>query len=367
MWPLSRVHAPVELAELSGDGGSLLARAIKNVKQLSNNRIIIAATHEGAPLIKQHIAKHALLEPREYELLVEAYPRGNALTMALVAAHLKLADSQAVLFALPVSLGFEADDRWWATVERAYRAAEDDALVAVGTTLEAGDLEARLAPSSFSHHGCIKRGAELEELPGVFNVRSFVANPTPSYAYRATQQGALWSTHIIAAKATLVLAELKHTGAQATSVDAQGAQRLAETAGFLAALGSDHWSSKEAQSVLATLPAASLEQAVFETTQRLVVVPTSIPFDNRASLMDLEKGLPANVHGNRAKGRVLAVDSVNSTVLTRDEKLVVTLGVEGLVVIDTADALLIASRDALDAMPSVIAQLRSTQAPELLD
>jgi hypothetical protein len=43
------------------------------------------------------------------------------------------------------------------------------------------------------------------------------------------------------------------------------------------------------------------------------------------------------------------------------------LGVDGLVVIDTIDALLIASRDALDAMPSVIAQLRSTQAPELLD
>jgi mannose-1-phosphate guanylyltransferase len=145
----------------------------------------------------------------------------------------------------------------------------------------------------------------------------------------------------------------------------QSVQRIAETARFFVALGSEHWSSKEAGELIETLPALSFEEAVFETTRLLMAIPTSVPFADLTTFAGYEQAVEADAQGNRLRGRTLAVRTRNSTVLANGGKLVVTLGLEDALVIDTDDATLVTTRDALASMPSVMAALRAADAPEL--
>jgi mannose-1-phosphate guanylyltransferase len=384
-----------------------------------------------AALVEQHIAEHALLAPTDYAFLVEPSPRGTALTTALAAATVKLADPHAILVCLPANNAFDTDDRWTQVLTRALKAAQCDRIAVVGSStaplsrtsglaggtadrmaggiLTGGALvratdawgagraantggantggaggatgaagsagrvggagrvgnAAREAQAQPALLGTIRMGAELKECEGAYLVRSFIARPAPAVAWRAEQNKSLWSTHIFVCKADIALGELRAAGRDADDPQKQTVQRIAETARFFVALGSEHWSSKEARELVETLPALSFEEAVFETTRLLAAIPTSIGFYDLTTLAGYEQSLEADVNGNRLRGNTLAVQTRDTTILADAGKLVVTLGIEDALVIDTPDATLVTTHKALGSMPAVLAVLKATSAPEL--
>jgi mannose-1-phosphate guanylyltransferase/mannose-6-phosphate isomerase len=326
--------------------------------------------------VKRHIEENGLLAPDEYRLLSEPHPRGTALTVALAAAAVKLTDPSALILSLPANIAFIADDRWIQILNRAHQVAETGRIALIGSSVSpqgvlTGDrnrfaaMRERELTQTPPLLGTIRMGAELKGIEGAYQVRSFIARPEPALSWRAQQNKSLWSTHIFLLRADLVLAELRAAGRNASDPVMQSVQRIADTARFFVSLGSEHWESKEANELVKTLPAVTLEEAVFETTKLLVAIPTSIGFADLTTLSGYEHCVVANAKGNRLRGNTLAVQTSNSTVLADGGKLVVTLGLEDALVIDTPDATLVTTRDALTSMPSVIAALRTADAPEL--
>ncbi|MDR0347327.1 MAG: hypothetical protein LBH56_03020 [Coriobacteriales bacterium] len=429
LWPLAREHTPFELIRDESDGLSPLARSIRAIRPCCDAPLIIAASGDMAPHIRQHIAENALLADDDYQLLIEPHPRGGALTLALAAATVRLADPHAILLCLPVTVAFDNDVRWEQALRRAYQAAEAGHIALIGSSVSPlappveesrqGHVAQTASPArgavfdllstayestrsasygapptdarargaargntrgntrgrfetqehetgqSLPLLGTIRTGTELRGLEGAFAVHSFIARPTPALAWRAQQNKALWSSHIFMLGADLALAELRATGTESNDPLAHSVQRIAETARFFVSLGSEHWKSREAGELVGTLPAISFEEAVFETTAHLAAVPTSIPFTDVRTLADYEQSVEPDAKGNRLRGRALAVQTRNSTALADGGKLVVTLGLEDVVVIDTPDATLVAAKDALAQIPSVTATLRTNNAPEL--
>jgi mannose-1-phosphate guanylyltransferase len=384
LWPLSREHMPLELVCAPDSGLSPLARAIGAIRPYCTEPLIIATPSAIASSVKEHIAQHALLADEDYRLLIEPHPRGAALTTALAAAAVKLVDPHAILFCLPCTISFEQDDRWTQTLRRACQVAQQGRIALVGSSVAptggipggrernrvttfqgsrtASERETDQSPSFL---GAIRTGLESKDIEGTYPVRSFIARPTPAVAWRAQQNGSLWSTSVFALKADLALAELRLAGREATDPLKQSVQRIAETARFFVALGSEHWSSREASELVKTLPALSFEEAVFETTELLTAIPTSITFTDLATFAGYERTVEEDAQGNRLRGKALAIQTKDSTVLADGNRLVVTLGLENVVVVDTADAVLVTTKDALASMPAVTTALRATDAPEL--
>jgi mannose-1-phosphate guanylyltransferase len=386
LWPISREQTPLELACDADSGLSPLARAIRAIRPYCVAPLIIATPHSLAPAIREHIARYALLTDKDYRLLIEPHPRGGALTTALAAATVKLVDPHATLLCLPSTISFGLDDRWPQTLKRVYQVAERRQIALVGssvapTTGVSDGRERERArtgalygtPAARGHEvggtfpllGAIRMGQESKDVAGSYQVRSFIARPAPPIAWRAQQGRSLWSTHIFALKADLALAELRLAGRDTTDPTMQSVQRIAETARFFVSLGDEHWGSREASELVGTLPTLSFEEAVFETTKLLTAVPTSISFTDLATFAGYERTVETDARGNRLRGRALAVETGDSTILANGNRLVVALGLEGAVVIDTADATLVTTRDALEAIPSVLAALKSAGAPEL--
>jgi mannose-1-phosphate guanylyltransferase len=384
LWPLSREHTPLELVCEPNSGLSPLAKTIGAIQPYCVGPLIIAVPSAIASSVKEHIAQHALLAEDDYHLLIEPHPRGAALTTALAAATVKLVDPLAILFCLPCTVSFERDDRWTQTLRRAWRVAQQGRIALVGSSvaltgeIPGGRERNRIATLRGQHTtpgretdqsppflGAIRTGVESKDIEGTYPVRSFIARPAPAVAWRAQQSGSLWSTSVFALKADLVLAELRLAGREATDPLKQSVQRIAETARFFVSLGSEHWSSKEASELVKTLPTLSFEEAVFETTKLLTAIPTSITFTDLATFAGYEQTVEADAQGNRLRGRALAVQTGDTTVFADGNRLVVTLGLENVVVVDTADAILVTTKDALASMPAVTATLKGVNAPEL--
>ncbi|MDR3315341.1 MAG: hypothetical protein LBS98_02490 [Coriobacteriales bacterium] len=319
--------------------------------------LYIAVPGELASAVRAHIATYRLLEPDEYQLLSEPYPRGSAVTCAFAAALVKLTDPSAIMTVIPASLGFPQDSRWITAIERAYRVAATERIAVLGSTRPDEEIE--------DLNGLIRPGAELKGTAGALEVRAFIAHPDDALTWRAQQQNALWSTHIFMLRASLVLSELRHIGQLPDVPSAPSAQRIAETARFFMMLEEKHWSDREAKELLATLPDSSFEELVFEVTEKLAVIPTSIEFIDLSNLRGYEKRVNPDAAGNRLRGKAIAVETRNSTVLAYGGKLVVTLGVQDIIVVDMPDATLITTRDALRDMPLVTHALKNAEAPEL--
>jgi mannose-1-phosphate guanylyltransferase/mannose-6-phosphate isomerase len=376
LWPLARQHAPFECIVDPSSGLSPLARAIEALRPYCARPLIIAVPESAASDVKRHIAESALLDDEDYRLLIEPHPRKDALTVALAAATIRLKDSHAMLLCLPATTAFEQDGRWEQALKRAYQAATTGKIALIGTPVAprtrttaphvhlSGAYEQATEPAA-PLLGAIRTGAEYAGVEGIRQVRGYIARPAPAVAWRAEQSKALWSSHIYLLGADLALAELRAVGRGSSDPALQSVQRIAETARFFASLGSEHWGSKEAGELVKTLPAVSFEEAVFETTELLLAVPTSIPFTDLTTFRGFEQTLDADAKGNRLRGRALTVQTEGTTVLADSDKLVVALGLDDAVVIDTADATLIARKDALGSMPSVMAALRGMDAPEL--
>lgn len=383
LWPLSREHAPLELMVDVSSGLSLLAKAIMALAPYCERPLFIATPLEIAPLIEAHIRDQGLLEPHEYQLLVEPHPRGSALTVALASATMKLADPHTILVCLPANVAFDADSRWEQALKKCHAAAQADKIALIGSSVppqnrppheqnrsswELGHpaLDAQQHnDKSVPMLGSIHLGLESKEIEGVFAVRGFIARPAPPVAWRAQQSKSPWSTHIFMLKADLALAEMRGAEQRFDEAPKRAVGRIAETARFFVSLGDSHWNSTDALRLVDTLPDLSFEEAVCESSAHLVAVPTSIEFWDLTSLEGYARFFAADTKNNRLQGNILAVDTSNTTVISDSDKLVVTLGLADAMVIDTPDATLIASKQALASMPGVIAALRAANAPEL--
>lgn len=107
----------------------------------------------------------------------------------------------------------------------------------------------------------------------------------------------------------------------------------------------------------AGIPEISIDYALMERSDAVAVVPAEFGWSDIGSWCALSALVPADAAGNRAKGQALFLDS-RDTYVHSEDRLVAALGVEGLVIVDTPDALLVTHRDKAQDVKKVVAQLK---------
>ncbi|CAM5236159.1 mannose-1-phosphate guanylyltransferase OS=Rhodanobacter lindaniclasticus OX=75310 GN=B1991_04805 PE=3 SV=1 [Rhodanobacter lindaniclasticus] len=114
----------------------------------------------------------------------------------------------------------------------------------------------------------------------------------------------------------------------------------------------------------ASIPEDSIDYAVMEKTRRAAVVPVSCEWSDIGSWAALWAASERDGDGNRLEGDVLALDSRNSYVRGSQRRMVALLGVDDLVVVDTPDAVLVASRSHAQDVKKLVDRLKSANRPE---
>lgn len=335
LWPLSRQDRPKQFLALVGEH-SLYQETVLRAAGLPGMQAPITVCSEahrftvGEQLQAIGVASGGIV--------LEPVARNTAPAIALAALHATARDADAVLLVMPADHLIEDEAAFRDAVLRAAELAGDGWLVAFGITPDYAE----------TGYGYIRRGAPLGDAG--FRIERFVEKPDRATAEQYLADGGYaWNSGMFLFRAGRYLEEL---GMHAPAI--LQAARAAH-----AGAGVDLDFTRVDAGAFATSPSDSIDYAVMERTDRAAVVPVSCGWSDIGSWSSLWAVAERDDAGNRTDGDVIAVDTRDSLVRASDGRLIATVGVDDLVIIDTADATLVARKNRVQEVKAVVDRLKA--------
>jgi mannose-1-phosphate guanylyltransferase/mannose-6-phosphate isomerase len=188
-------------------------------------------------------------------------------------------------------------------------------------------------------YGYIRRGADRA---GWSEVAEFVEKPNAEKARGYVDSGRyLWNSGMFVFGASVWLDELRAYAPDMLAASEQAVASAERVDGFVR-LGES----------FGTCPANSIDYAVMEKTARAAVVPLSAGWSDVGSWSSLHDVLPKNSAGNVARGDVI-IEACRDTYVSSNHRLVAAIGLDGVVVVETEDAVLVVAREHAESVKRV--------------
>ena len=337
LWPTSREIYPKQLLDLTGEG-SLLELAARRALAVAPADHVVTVTTEAQyfPVLDQlgdvegALADHVIAEPGG---------RNTAAAVALAALYAAARFDDPVLWVAPADHAIRHPERLADAVATARIAAERGMLVTFGITPTGPD----------SGLGYVQAGEPLDGVAGANHVASFVEKPPEAEAARLIAGGdCYWNSGMFVFKASAILDELDRTAPEVLdAVRAAMANADLEATPY-----------RVPAEAYGKVPSEPIDKAVMERSDALAVVPLDIGWSDVGSWSRLWQILDKDADGNATRGDVLLENSRGS-VVRADTRLVACAGIEDLVVVETADAVLVADRNDTDGIKAIVERLKA--------
>jgi mannose-1-phosphate guanylyltransferase / mannose-6-phosphate isomerase len=331
LWPASREGRPKQFLSLFGPH-STFQETIRRVDDpVLFDRPIVITNRQYRFLVSEQLAEIGV----EADILLEPVRRDSGPAIAAGTAFATKRGDSTTIVALTADhvISNQAD------FVRACRLAADSA--AAGRIVTFGVQPTRPA----TEYGYIRAGAPINE--HVFAVERFIEKPDETTAIHYLQEGYLWNSGNFMFRANMLLDEYERFEPESTSAVLAAVKGVATDLSFV---------TLESES-FARAHAKSIDYAVMERTNRAAVIPVSYGWSDVGSWQAVWKLSERDKFDNAAHGSAVFVDSRGSLVMT-DKSFVALSGVENLVVVATADAILVAKRDNGDGLRRVVKQLK---------
>jgi mannose-1-phosphate guanylyltransferase/mannose-6-phosphate isomerase len=346
-WPLSRALMPKQLLRIVGDRSMLALTLDRATDLVPEDRVWVVTTRSQAGEIRRELDSLGLTRARVVE---EPAGKNTAAAIGLAAVHVLAEDPQSVLAVFPADHHIRDTERFSDLIRKAQEVASQGGLVTLGiqpTRPETG-------------YGYIQKGAPLEDVPskgsgaGAFQVVRFAEKPDREKAEAYVGSGDYyWNSGIFIWRADRFVEEMaRHLP--------EHHKGLSEISQLLEA-GTD--SSDRIEEIYNNLESISVDYGIMERGDRVAVIPAKMGWSDVGSWETIRELLDKDENGNVLQGDVLALDTTNSLVRSED-RLVATLGVEGLVIVDTTDALLVCDEARSQDVRAIAERLRDEDRAE---
>ncbi|MCH7808893.1 MAG: NTP transferase domain-containing protein [Planctomycetes bacterium] len=334
LWPLSRKKRPKQLLRIV-EGKSLLRQSYERVASLlPPERVFIITNHVHVPAVAQELPEL----PQE-NLWGEPQGRDTANAIGMAAALLAERDPEAVIGVFTADHIITPLDTFRDAVEKALDAAEQypDALVTMGIRPTRPD----------TNFGYVKRGKQIAD--GVFEVEKFAEKPNVASAMKYLASGNYyWNSGMFAWRAKTILGELE-----------KNMPRSHEAVCEIAAA----WSTSKRQETLErlypTLMKISIDFAVMEHAKRVLVVEMGCHWVDVGSWPAMESVVESDAAGNVSACKwVTHLGSRGNIVVSEEDHLIATIGVDDLVIVHSPDATLICTKRDSQSIKELVDNVR---------
>ena len=349
LWPLSREAAPKPFMPLP-DGETLLAKAMRRALKLPGVARTVTITNRDLYFhTKDVYSGLGAAAPRDPVFLLEPFGRNTGAAVAIGAlwAHARQLDD-AILLVLPADHLIRDQQGFAAAVARAGQMARRGYLVTFG-----------IAPTHpETGFGYIECGALVDDLEGggppACHAQRFVEKPPLPTAHEYLASGRyVWNSGMFAFTPAAIVAAFSRHAPQVL----EAARRLAPGLGTENASGMLELDA----ALFAAMPDISIDYAVMEPAAaagEVVVVRGTFDWSDVGSWQAVAALTEADDQGNRGQGERVTIDT-RGTYVHSEDRIVATVGVENLVIVDTPDAVLIAHRDHLQRVREVVGELKA--------
>ncbi|HEX6833101.1 MAG TPA: mannose-1-phosphate guanylyltransferase/mannose-6-phosphate isomerase [Rudaea sp.] len=351
LWPVSRSAYPKPFMRM-GDGQSLLYKTLDRALRLADEGHVLTVTgRDYYFLSRDEYARHPQARLDCLPFLLEPAGRNTAPAVVLAALYVREHfGSDATLLVLPADHLIRDVDAFVSDARRAQQLADAGWLVTFGIT----PLQPETGFGYIRMDGPVgDEPAAAKEAKGAREIAAFVEKPDLATAQKYLESGDyVWNSGMFCFRADVLLdAAQRHCPDVLASAQACYAQALSrespiefDKAAFLA------------------MPDISFDYAVMERAQRRAVVPAAFDWSDIGSwkaVSEIGEGTDADANGNRVRGSAVVIESENCYV-QGDRRMIAAVGVKNLVIIDTADAVLVAERDRAQQVKLVVERLRET-------
>ncbi|QDZ90404.1 mannose-1-phosphate guanylyltransferase/mannose-6-phosphate isomerase [Shewanella decolorationis] len=331
LWPLSRDLMPKQFLKLDGENTMLQATVLR-LQGLNALPPLVICNEEHRFIAAEQMRQISQLD---HNIILEPVGRNTAPAIALAAMTAVKKGQDPLLLVLAADHIISDSNEFRQVVAQASEFAAADNLVTFGI----------VATGPETGYGYIKRGVEKS---GAYSVQQFVEKPDLETAKSYVSSGEYyWNSGMFMFKASVYLAELKQHHPDIYSACEQAMAEVDPDLDFIRV-------NKEA--FLAS-PDDSIDYAVMEKTTKAVVVPLNAGWSDVGSWSSLWDVTAKDENNNVHKGDVLSVASKHNYVFA-ETGLVATVGLENIIVVQTKDAVLVAAKDKVQDVKSIVQQLK---------
>lgn len=341
LWPLSRASYPKQLLPLLSERTMLQETALRGLSDVGFAAPLVICNDEHRFLIDEQFRQVGIVPQ---QILLEPVARNTGPAVAAVALWLMARDPDALMLVQPSDHVIGSVERFHEAVARGVAAARDGRLVTFGVRPDRAD----------TGYGYIQTGAPVEGSDGVFVVDRFVEKPDQATAERFVDSGVYaWNSGIFLLSARHFLHDLGRLNRDMLSACERAVHDGIEDLGFF----------RLDAAALMQAPSLSIDRAVMEHTDRAVVVPVDMAWNDLGSWHALRALGRPDEDGNVVQGDVL-LDRVRNSYIRSDSKLIAAIDLDDVVVVSTDDAVLVARAGSASDVSGIVARLRQSNRSE---
>lgn len=333
-WPRSRRALPKQLLTIAGRDTMLRQTAARVAPLAPPERTVVVTTQGQETEVRRQLPGL----PAE-NILVEPVGRNTAPCIGFAATFISRKAPEAVMAALPADHAVSHTGRLRKVLRVARRrAAKGEELLTIGV----------LPTGEETGYGYIKRGEEVETSGQytLHQVERFTEKPSQARARKFLSSGDyLWNSGMFICRVDTLLGMIeKHLPPLAAGLERIG--RAMGGPSYRRALRKEY----------AVFPNISIDYGVAERERRVLVIPADLGWNDVGSWRAVLEVCKATEDGNVVTGRHVNIDS-SGCVIHSPHKIVATVGIHDLIIVDTEDALLVCTADRAQEVREVVAEI----------
>lgn len=340
-WPRSRKNLPKQFLSLTGDGRTMIQLTIERILSIVDVQDIYIATNKDYI----NLVREQLPDIPKENILCEPIGKNTAPCIGLGAVHIAKKYEDALMMVLPSDHLIKYNSMFINSLKVACNLAEQNKnLVTIGITPDYPE----------TGYGYIKFNPE-KSVGQAFAVDRFVEKPNLEVAkeYLASEEY-LWNSGMFVWKISSILTNMEKWMSKTYS----GLLRIKEAIGT-----NDETIVLEKE--FYAFDSQSIDYGIMEKAKDIYTVPGTFGWDDVGSWLAIERIRKSNEYGNVVSGNVITIDSKNS-IIDGNDKLIATVGVEDLIIVDTDDATLICKKDSSKDIKKVLENLKICNRTEYL-
>jgi mannose-1-phosphate guanylyltransferase len=345
-WPRSRERSPKQLLEIVGKGTMIENTVARLSRKVAPNDIFIITNKVQRSLVIKQLPSVA-----ERNILDEPVGRNTAPCIGLAALHIRRIDPDAVMVVIPADHTIQNNEEFMRILEVAAKTADESrSLLTIGihpTHPETGYGYIQIFTDEGDHNPYISRG--------VHKVKTFAEKPNLQTAERFLESGDfLWNSGMFVWRADVILEEI-HRCLPELHMELMKIDHAIDTPHYQATL----------EMAYGLMRGISIDYGVMEKSDRVYVIPAEFGWNDLGSWDEVYRVAGKDSSGNTITGTVIHKNTKNSYIYSPG-KVVATIGVEDLIIVNTDDALLICRRGQSQDVKEVSDYLRRKQMNEYL-
>ena len=339
LWPYSRSAYPKQFLPLVSERTMLLETVLRFNE---SDTPIVVCNEEHRFMVAEQLRS---IDVQANSIILEPVGRNTAPAIALAALRVLQKEDQ-LLIELPADHIIPDLDAFLAAVSTAESAAMQGDLVTFGvvpTYAETG-------------YGYLKAGDARVGSSEVFSVDQFLEKPNVKNASKYIECGDyFWNSGMFLFKASRYIEELQKHAPEMVAACRAALELATDDLDFV----------RVDKSSFEACPSDSIDYAVMEKTDRAVMVPLDAGWNDVGSWASLWSASEKDENGNSIKGDVIAEDTTDCYI-QGESKLIATVGLESVVVVQTDDTILVATKDKVHNVKQIVERLKQMDRPETM-